>query len=72
MNESSDWISVKEAWVLYGCHPCLDTFRRKFCGPGGILEERHGLRVRKAIRRVVLVHRQVIIVLVEEERGLTG
>lgn len=67
-----DLLTVKEAALVYDPRMNVETFRRKFCGPDGILAERHGLRVRVGKRRVIRVLRVVLEALIEEERGLAS
>jgi len=62
-------LTVKEAAALYNPRMRIETFRLKICP---VLEERHGLRVRKAKRRVILIIRVALIALIEEERGIAG
>jgi hypothetical protein len=63
----SDLLTVKEAAAIYGTNP--EVFRRRVCP---ILAERHGLRVRKAKRRVIRVYLGVLLALIAEERGQVG
>ena len=59
-------LTVKEAAAIYNPRMRAETFRRKILP---ILQERHGLRVRKVPRRVILVYLVVLLDLIEEERG---
>ncbi len=59
-------LTVKEAAAIYNPRMRAETFRRKILP---ILQERHGLRVRKVQRRVILVYLVVLLDLIEEERG---
>ena len=69
----TEWITVREAWELYAAPITLDTFRRKLCGPDGILAERFALRVPLGKnRRSLMVSRTEIVALIQEERGLGG
>lgn len=63
----SNLLTVKEAAAIYDCNP--EVFRRRVCP---ILAERHGLRVRKAKRRVIRVYLVVLLALMDEERGQVG
>lgn len=68
MNET-DLLTVKEAAEIYDPRMNPEVFRRRICP---ILEERHGLRVRKGQRRVIRVIRSALDELIEAERGRTG
>ncbi len=67
-----DLLTVKEGAEVYDPRMNVETFRRKFCGPRGVLAERHGLRVRNGKRRVIRILRVVLEALIEEERGIAG
>jgi len=65
------WISIKEGADLYGLN--AEYFRREYCREGGILARRGGLRSRmNGKRRSLLVAREVILLMIEEERGHTA
>ena len=64
-----DLLTVKEAAALYDPRMNPEVFRRRICP---ILEERHGLRVRKGKRRVIRVIRSALVALIEAERGQVG
>jgi hypothetical protein len=72
MDTERELMTVKEGAAYYDPTMNVETFRRKLCGPKGILAERHGLRVRKSQRRVIRIVRAVLQEVMDEERGLAG
>ena len=65
----TDLLTVKEASAIYDPDMNPEVFRRSICP---ILEERHGLRIRKRQRRVIRVIRAALEELIEAERGKVG
>ena len=66
MSHDPELLTVKEAAALYNPRMLPASFRTVVCP---LLAERHGLRVRKVQRRVILIYRQALLDLMEEEAG---
>ena len=60
-----DLLTVKEAAAVYNPRMTPASFRVRICP---ILAERHGLRVRVGQRRIILIYRDALLALIEDER----
>ena len=65
----ADLLTVKEGAAIYNPRMRVQTFREKICP---ILAERHGLRVRVGMLKIILIIRVALEDLIESERGQVG